>query len=348
MLHLLLGLLIILSVNITAIKPLPDGPFTYNEYLKNTQFLGAFMGTHFLNEVEDSVDSDSAFLFGFKATQFLDTRHAVDGEMAFLGENSFLAGNVLFLDYYYPNKVIPYRLLGLGLQNIDTGTDIDVRAGYGAFYAITEKLALRTEAKVHIVTTRSALDFSFLAGLNYHFYKAEKPAPTPEPEPEPVPEVIPEPVNLDKDGDLVLDPNDHCPNTPAGADVDKNGCLKSLTLQVIFPSGSTVIDERYYDGLKEYADYVKLIPGKRIEIQGHTDSVGSSQYNQFLSKKRADAIRVYLIKEFKIPSTQLIATGYGETQPKYDNSTAEGRRKNRRITAFLLDAVHENDTPVPN
>lgn len=346
MLHILLSLIVILSLNISAAQPIEDTPFTYNNYFKDTQFLGAFMGTHFLNEVEDSVDTDSPFLFGFKATQFLGTRHGIDGEMAFSGENFFLAGNVLFLDDYYPNNIMPYRLLGLGIQNIDTGTDVDIRVGYGAYYAITPRLALRTEAKAHIVTTRSALDFSVLAGLNYHFFK-EKPAPEPEPEAVVEPEVIIDPATIDTDGDGIFDDKDHCPNTPAGAEVDENGCLKSLTLQVIFPSGSTVIDERYYDGLKEYADYIKLIPGKRIEIQGHTDSVGSAAYNQFLSQKRADAIRVYFIQKFQIPATQLIATGYGETQPQYDNSTAEGRRKNRRITAFLLDAVHENNTPVP-
>jgi outer membrane protein OmpA-like peptidoglycan-associated protein len=73
-----------------------------------------------------------------------------------------------------------------------------------------------------------------------------------------------------------------------------------------------------------------------IELQGHTDSRGSESYNQALSERRAGAVSGYLASR-KIDASRLTVKGFGETLPKYDNGTADGRTQNRRVE-FLITA----------
>jgi outer membrane protein OmpA-like peptidoglycan-associated protein len=67
-----------------------------------------------------------------------------------------------------------------------------------------------------------------------------------------------------------------------------------------------------------------------VEIQGHTDNVGSSQYNRKLSENRARAVKNYLIKK-GISDQRLIAVGFGFSRPKTTNTTEAGRTLNRRV-----------------
>ncbi|MBN1159469.1 MAG: OmpA family protein [Bacteroidales bacterium] len=77
-------------------------------------------------------------------------------------------------------------------------------------------------------------------------------------------------------------------------------------------------------------------PDTDIEIQGHTDSSGSESYNQTLSEQRAASVSSYLISG-GIENLRINTVGFGETTPKYDNSTGEGRAQNRRVE-FLITA----------
>jgi len=81
--------------------------------------------------------------------------------------------------------------------------------------------------------------------------------------------------------------------------------------------------------LNTYAD-------TNIELQGHTDSKGSEAYNQTLSENRAKAVSAYLAEK-SIKSDRVTIKGFGETVPKYDNETEEGRAQNRRVE-FLITA----------
>ena len=78
------------------------------------------------------------------------------------------------------------------------------------------------------------------------------------------------------------------------------------------------------------ANVLSKIPNVNIEIQGHTDSDGNDQYNQVLSEKRAISVKNYLVQK-GISVDRLTTAGFGETQPISDNSTPEGKAKNRRI-----------------
>jgi outer membrane protein OmpA-like peptidoglycan-associated protein len=68
-----------------------------------------------------------------------------------------------------------------------------------------------------------------------------------------------------------------------------------------------------------------------FQIKGHTDGVGSDSYNDRLSQRRAEAVRLYLTTHFSIEPERLDAVGLGKHQPIADNSTDEGRSKNRRV-----------------
>lgn len=75
---------------------------------------------------------------------------------------------------------------------------------------------------------------------------------------------------------------------------------------------------------------LEMNPTIKIKVQGHTDSIGSEQYNLDLSPKRADAVRDYLIKR-GVGADRLIAKGLGESVPIATNDTPEGRAENRRV-----------------
>lgn len=78
------------------------------------------------------------------------------------------------------------------------------------------------------------------------------------------------------------------------------------------------------------AEVLKENPDVRVRVGGHTDSVGTDEYNQGLSERRAKAVRDYLASH-GVDGSRLTAVGYGESQPVADNGTADGRAQNRRV-----------------
>lgn len=104
---------------------------------------------------------------------------------------------------------------------------------------------------------------------------------------------------------------------------------------VEFDTGKATIRPSSYHRLDHIVEYMTHHTEAQIEIAGHTDNVGSPAANQALSQRRAEACRAYLISK-GVDGTRLRAAGYGDTQPIASNKTAEGRQKNRRITAKRL------------
>jgi outer membrane protein OmpA-like peptidoglycan-associated protein len=83
--------------------------------------------------------------------------------------------------------------------------------------------------------------------------------------------------------------------------------------------------------LTEIANALKSNSDWKIAIGGHTDNIGGDRYNVDLSQRRAEAVRQALVSEFQISPDRLTAAGYGASQPKASNDTAEGRALNRRV-----------------
>ena len=88
------------------------------------------------------------------------------------------------------------------------------------------------------------------------------------------------------------------------------------------PDGAKILD-RLIAFLKENAD-------KKVDLEGHTDSVGTDQYNQNLSEKRAASVKDYLTKR-GVDTSRITTKGFGESKSIADNKTAESRAKNRRV-----------------
>ena len=90
--------------------------------------------------------------------------------------------------------------------------------------------------------------------------------------------------------------------------------------------------------LDELANKVKgLDKAVYLEIEGHTDNIGSDQYNEKLGEARAEAVRNYLAEKAGIPLHAMSIISYGESKPVAANNTAEGRAKNRRVVVRVLE-----------
>jgi OOP family OmpA-OmpF porin len=82
--------------------------------------------------------------------------------------------------------------------------------------------------------------------------------------------------------------------------------------------------------LDEAAQILQKRPNIRVMIEGNTDAIGTLEYNQKLSERRAKAVYDYLLTK-GVSASRMQTIGYGKTRPKADNSTAEGRAINRRV-----------------
>lgn len=107
---------------------------------------------------------------------------------------------------------------------------------------------------------------------------------------------------------------------------------------VNFPSGSAALSQAGQEALQPFAEALKRAPNAAVEIQAHTDSQGSEESNDDLSKRRAETVRRYMVYR-GVNAEQLSSAGYGESRPIASNDTAEGRAENRRVEFRVLDEM---------
>ena len=119
---------------------------------------------------------------------------------------------------------------------------------------------------------------------------------------------------------------------------------------VFFDTNKYNINSKSRETLDKLAGILVEYPDTNVLVVGHTDSTGSDEYNMTLSKNRAYAVTNYFIQDKGLNSSRFETNWFGETQPKHDNSTAEGRAKNRRVNIVILpnekmvqDAKNEAD-----
>lgn len=105
---------------------------------------------------------------------------------------------------------------------------------------------------------------------------------------------------------------------------------------VLFESGETDLVPEAFSSIEEVVDLLQGEPDKKIRIEGHTDSTGSSEANLRLSQQRADAVLTALV-EFGVDPARITSVGMGEDFPIASNDTEEGRSRNRRVDVILLD-----------
>jgi outer membrane protein OmpA-like peptidoglycan-associated protein len=117
----------------------------------------------------------------------------------------------------------------------------------------------------------------------------------------------------------------------SGIDVTQEGDGILLNLpDVTFAVNSTEISPSFQAALDNVAQSMTKYPDSLIDVYGHTDSTGSDAYNLDLSKRRADSVARYLIMR-GVSSARIQTQGMGKNYPVADNTTPEGRAKNRRV-----------------
>jgi outer membrane protein OmpA-like peptidoglycan-associated protein len=99
---------------------------------------------------------------------------------------------------------------------------------------------------------------------------------------------------------------------------------------VLFQTGSATLQPGAREKLAKISGILLAHPGLTLQIEGHTDSVGSDEFNQQLSERRADSVRDFLAQQ-GVAGSGMTARGFGKTQPVAPNETAEGRQRNRRV-----------------
>jgi OOP family OmpA-OmpF porin len=242
----------------------------------------------------------------------------------------------------------------------ENGWDPMVTVGGGVQYNMSERVALRGEiaarydhdnntqgnlsdALGYSVPHRSGYTDGLISvALVYNFGgHAVAAAVTPAAAPPPAADCH----SLDDDHDGVNNCDDRCPDTAAGTIVGPDGCPQKVvidlrgvnfkfdrpktsehniepTLQVPTADSIAILDQAI-DALKRY-------PEIKVELDGHTDSVGTDAYNQKLSERRAQIVSDYLTSHGVDSSRITAVKGFGETQPIDTNATKEGRARNRR------------------
>jgi outer membrane protein OmpA-like peptidoglycan-associated protein len=111
------------------------------------------------------------------------------------------------------------------------------------------------------------------------------------------------------------------------------GLIVNLS-DVLFDTGSANLSTGAREKLARVAGVLLSHPGLKLQVEGHTDSVGEADYNHRLSENRADSVRTYLVGQ-GIASTAVGTAGFGESQPVASNSTAAGRQQNRRVELIV-------------
>jgi outer membrane protein OmpA-like peptidoglycan-associated protein len=108
---------------------------------------------------------------------------------------------------------------------------------------------------------------------------------------------------------------------------------------VLFDTGSSTLKPGAREKLAKISGILLAHRGLTLQIEGHTDSVGSDEFNQQLSERRSDSVRDFLAEQ-GVPASSMTAKGFGKTQPVAGNDTAEGRQRNRRVELVVSgDAI---------
>ncbi len=282
-----------------------------------------------------------------------------DADLWLNAENVYgyqLHGDVLY--HFMPDSdFVPYVVAGVGgmffdddnVKPFEIDDTVQLNAGAGIKYFIADWVAARVDGRYYYSFDDSQSDWTILAGLVFQIGGTEKAV---------------EPC-VDKDEDGVCDDVDQCPNSPRGAKVNSVGCrIKAepyavmkkssgadqalsesdkkapgqMEVVIYFDFDRTNIKSLYHKRLAKLAQFMKEYPGTTAVIEGHTDSIGSADYNMELSEKRAESVKQFMVNNYGISPERFELKPMGETKPAADNSTAEGRAKNRRaITITIME-----------
>ena len=122
-----------------------------------------------------------------------------------------------------------------------------------------------------------------------------------------------------------------------GATIERvgEGILITFDSGLLFDFDSYALKPETRSNLQELSETLNKYDDTEILVLGHTDNVGTDQYNESLSEKRANAVKNYLISQ-QVTGSRMSTEGYGETDPVADNETEAGRAQNRRVEVVIV------------
>ncbi|MDT8444578.1 MAG: outer membrane beta-barrel domain-containing protein [Desulfuromonadales bacterium] len=220
----------------------------------------------------------------------------------------------------------PFVVVGLGgahyspdISDADMGV---INVGVGAKYWLKDNIALRVDVRDTMVTEffqETYHNLGATVGVVFAFGGKEKPVAV-QPAPQPV-AAAPAPVVVaPAPAPVVVVP------APAPVVVAK----EIVSFDLLFDFDKSAIKDEMVPVLEQAKMILEEDSAVNFTVSGHTDSTGPEVYNQGLSERRAASVKNWLVSN-GISAARLEAVGYGETQPKYDNATREGRKLNRRV-----------------
>lgn len=234
-----------------------------------------------------------------------------------------------------------YFGLGASRANVADHSNAMWRATLGYRHFLSDRWSIKAE---YAPQTKSDFnDQSFILGMAYSFgnngplldntrdRRVEPAAPA-------------EPAvdrTTDTDGDGVPDYRDECPNTPRGHVVDSRGCTVYTTQQVSeelrvgFAFDSARVTSDYQGDIRRLADFMKEHADTQVVLHGHTDLIGTAEYNQRLSERRAAAVADILVNEHGIARSRIQSRGHGMSQPIVNEISLPANARNRRTEARL-------------
>jgi outer membrane protein OmpA-like peptidoglycan-associated protein len=127
-------------------------------------------------------------------------------------------------------------------------------------------------------------------------------------------------------------------NTVLATSESARGLIVNMS-DVLFDTGKYTLKPGTQISLAKVSGILQSYPGLKLQVEGYTDSTGTTELNQKLSENRAGAVRDFLVSQ-GVAQANIVATGYGQSQPVADNNTVAGRAQNRRVQLVVSgDAI---------
>lgn len=312
--------------------------FSLSPYIAGYSFLG-----------RDRLETGPAI--GLRGGYNFTSHFGLEAALAYINtegkRNSGIGDNVdawnYHLDMLYhflpEGPLVPYLAAGYGGHWRDYNALGEVHRsafnwGGGVKFFLTEAMALRGDLRHFVMRDEGETYHNLEYGVGLDFlFGGVKPAAAAAAEPAVAPPPPAEEPPLE---------------APIAAEPEPGRYKYCVTLQGEFDIDKAEIRPEFKDEIAIVGNFMKKYPTTTAVIEGHTDNVGSPEYNLDLSRRRAQSVVDHLVSDYGIDRSRLEARGYGMGRPIAPNTTDEGRQANRRIEAIIDCAFDVKEAEPPN
>ena len=273
--------------------------------------------------------------------------------------DAYRYGGDLLLHLLPEGRMVPFLAAGYSGISIDhenarTFSDGVFDYGGGVKFFLTDSMAVRGDFR-HLVfrDEQTLYNYEYTVGLTWQFGRqpaaaglaAEKASPREQAGPgggmaqapaPPAPKPSVEPVPAEPPLEAV-----------PSAEPAPGRYKYCITLHIEEDIDRAAIRPEYETEMAKVGDFMKQYPTTTAVLEGHSDNVGTAEHNNELSQRRAETVVDYLVDKYGIDRSRLSAKGYGFSRPISDNTTDEGRQKNRRVEAIIDCAFDVKEAKPP-